>query len=239
MSKTLKNDLKFINEHIAERITFDDIYKEKTMQERAKKAAYVVWTNYIFINPTTENLRDVKEEDYPTIKKLSYGAKNRLQSYLAFHLNKDHYEMSFDQLTEDQSYSVIRMCEEIFEDTKILVDWWRNPVENMSITGEDWFKQCKERFQHQKMINRLGFCFIDLNTKEFLIVSNDGMSWTRDQEMATRFNYSDADKKIKDQKSTAVTYAMDKKIKGIAVSRKLKMFTQSRNEMANDFIMEF
>lgn len=233
----MNKDLKFINEHIANRMKFDDCFNEETMQQKANKAFYAVWTNYIFINPTTENLRELKEEDFSIIKKLSYGTKNRLQSYIAFHLNRDHYDMMFNELTEDQAYTVIRMCEEVFEDTKILVDWWRSPVESGSVTGEEWFQECKERFQKQKFIDRLGFCFIDMETKRFLLIDDNGVSWTTDQKEATRFNMR-KEGLIQDQSDVSVQKTVEKQVDLIIKKNSLKMFHQSRDKAANDVFVE-
>lgn len=232
----INKDKKFIQEHIENPMSFDDYQKEATINEQAKKAFYAVWSNYIFINPTTQNLRELKESDYAIIKKLTYGAKNRLQSYIAFHLNRDHYEMNFMDLNEDQAYTVIRMCEEVFEDTKLLVDWWRNPVSvNDSQTGEEWFKVCKEKFQHQKQINKLGFSFIDLVKKRFLLLKNGEVFWTTNQDEATRFNLM-SENKILDQDK--FHNEIDEKVSSLIGLKGLKSFHQGRGEGETDFFFE-
>lgn len=236
----MNKDLKFITEHIENRMAFDDCFKEETMSQKAKKAFYAVWTNYIFINPTTENLRELKEEDYAVIKKLSYGAKNRLQSYIAFHLNKSHYELFFDDITnEDQAYSIIHMCEEVFNDTKILVDWWRNPVTDDGLTGEEWFKNCKEQFQKKKMIERVGFCFINMAMKKFLIVEDSGISWTTEQSKATRFNLRDGKtKEIMDQNLESTQKQVESAVAKLVSMDNMKIFHQAKEETANNLYVE-
>lgn len=230
-------DNAFIEEHITNRQPFEAYEKEVTLQDKAKKAFYAVWSNWVFINPTTENLRDVTPEQYGIIKKLSYGTKNRLQSYIAYHLNRDHYEMNFSELTEDQSFAVVEMCREVFDETKLLVDWWRKPlVDNPQRTGEEWFQDCKERFQRRKLINKLGFCFIDLTKKEFLVCEDGKISWTTEQELATRFNY-EKDEEIQDQEKQETMNKVEHIVKVFTKNKNMKMFVQQRNEKANDLFV--
>ncbi len=187
----IDKNLSFMEEHIFSRTGFDKCLKEKTIQDQANKAFYSVWTNYIFNNPTTENLRDLKPENFQVIKKLSYGAKNRLQSYIAYNLNKDHYDFKMHEFTENESIYTIEMCREIFEDTKILVDWWRNPLSNEDDrTGEEWFQASKEAFQDRKRINRVGFLFINLDNNHFLKISDAGITWEKEQKNATILNFT-------------------------------------------------
>lgn len=242
MKNTNTKDTAFINEHILNRISFEDIYKQEIIQNRAKKAFYAVWTNWVFINPKTENLQELKESDFFLIKKLSYGTKNRLQSYLAFHINKDHYDMDFESLTEEESYSIIQMCEEIFNDSYILVNWWRSEIQRNDEleerqTGEEWFKKSKEKFQNQKLINKLGFCFIDLMKKRFLILKEDQLFWTQDQTMATRFILSEKGIML-DQEKESVKEEAEKMIEMKTKMSGLKMFLQQRNQNANEINIE-
>lgn len=234
-------DRLFIEEHIFSRNDFDDYLKEDTHQKRANKAFYAVWTNYIFINPVTENLRELQPEQYSIIKKLTYSAKNRLQSYIAFHLNKDHYGMRFEDFTEMESISTIEMCREIFYDTKILVDWWRKPVnQDTSQTGEQWFQECKEKYQRRKQINRLGYLFINLKTKQFLIYDGEQVAWTRNQNDATLFNTM-TNELIDDQSLTESKIKIAQNIKKITKNavkmEDLKMFNSiiERNSQTYNF----
>ncbi len=230
-------DNAFIQEHIVNRQPFDAYENESKMQDKAKKAFYAVWSNWVFINPTTENLRSLEPEQYAIIKKMSYGTKNRLQSYIAYHLNRDHYDMHMDEFSEDQSFAVIEMCREVFEETKLLVDWWRKPLQDEpTLSGEEWFKRSKERFQHRKLINKRAFCFIDLSTKQFLTCVDGKIDWTRDQEMATRFN-SVTDELIADQENQKTFDKVEKIIKVFTKNNNLKMFIQQRNEKANDLFV--
>lgn len=237
MNKNLNKDKAFIEEHIVNRQPFEAYEKEETMQSKAKKAFYAVWSNWVFINPTTENLRSVTPDQYATIKKLSYGTKNRLQSYIAYHLNRDHYEMHFQDFNEEQSLAVIEMCREVFEETKLLVDWWRKPLQDdPTMSGEDWFKDCKERFQRRKQINKLGFCFIDLSKKRFLVCIDGEISWTEDQDLATRFNYA-KNEEIEDQENEKTMNKVETVVKAFTKNNNLKMFVQHRNEKANDLFV--
>lgn len=231
-------DTKFINEHILNRMPFDDCFKEETIQEQAQKAFYAVWSNWVFINPTTENLRDVTPADYATIKKLSYGTKNRLQSYIAFHLNKDHYGMDFKLFTHDESFSVINMCAELFEDTKILVDWWRTPVSTAeSLTGEEWFKVCKLRFMHRKQINKIGFVFFDLNKKEYITMIDGKFSWITEQDDATRFNLIENDLIVDQELESTKEIIFDKINKTLKLDT-LKCFVKGNSDTAKPFLID-
>lgn len=236
-----KKDELFINEHILNRISFDDIYKEKTIQNKARRAFYAVWTNWIFINPKTENLQALNPEDYGMIKKLSYGTKNRLQSYLAFHLERDHYEMNFDDFSDNESYSTIQMCEEVFNDTYLLVNWWRSNIQTRDLTetlqtGEEWFQKSKEKFQHQKLVNKIGYCFIDLLKKRFLVVKEEDIFWTTEQEMATRFNLKENTEKslILDQETESNKEEIITNVMKIVNNKNLKVFLQQRNQKSNE-----
>lgn len=232
-------DLSFMDEHIFGRKPFDQYENEETHQKKANKAFYAVWTNYIFINPTTENLRETTPEQYAIIKKLTFGAKNRLQAYVAYHLNKDHYEMRFEDFDEMQSFTTIEMCREIFNDTKILFDWWRSPMSNEnSQTGEEWFQECRERFQHRKQINKLGFLVINLKIKEFLIYDGESIRWTKNQKEATHFNCI-KDGLIEDQSTNETKVKMALKLKevtnGVVDLQDLKLFNSVKEQNSNFF----
>ncbi|MBM24252.1 MAG: hypothetical protein CL760_00910 [Chloroflexi bacterium] len=241
-NKSKKDEL-FINEHILNRITIEDAFKEDTMQKKAKKAFYAVWTNWIFINPKTENLRAIEKKSYPIIKNLSYGAKNRLQSYLAFHLNRDHYDMNFESFTEEEAYSSIQMCEEIFADSYLLVSWWLSKIptinnENFNLTGEEWFKLSKEKFQRQKIINKLGFCFIDLNKKRFLSVRDNEIFWVPKQEQATRFNVKGGKKMmILDQENDRIKNLVQDYVEKLTGNKSLKQFIQQTTESTEEIFI--
>lgn len=228
----------FMEEHIFSRIKFEDHEKEETPQTKAAKAFYAVWSNYIFINPTTENLRETLPEQYAIIKKLSYGAKNRLQAYIAYHLKKDHYDMRFENFNDMEVYSTIEMCREIFDDTKILFDWWRDPISSeINQTGEDWFQECRERFQHRKQINKLAYLIINLKTKMFLHYDGEKVSWTRIQKDATNFNIVKNDL-IEDQSLDKTKLDMILNLKSILDGvniEDLKLFNSTKETNSNLF----
>lgn len=235
-----KSDKDFIVEHIENRKDFDECLKEETPQMQASKAFYNVWSNYIFINPTTENLRNLEPENYTLIKKLSYGAKNRLQSFIAYHLNTDHYEMQFSELDNKESDYVVELCRSVYENTKILIDWWRKPLnEEQEMTGEGWFQECKERFQKQKHIDRAGFVFIDLNKRQFLKIENDEIYWTNDDKQATRFNKK-VDDIIMDQNDKQIENAVSEYVREFlnrSSMKGLKVFITHRKETDSNFII--
>lgn len=231
-------DYKFIEEHILDRKPFDEYLKEETIQEQAQKAFYSVWANWIFINPTTKNLRNVTEDDYATIKKLSYGTKNRLQSYIAFHLKKDHYHMDFKTFSVEESFTTIKLCEEIFDDTKILVDWWRASVSvDNRMTGEEWFQKCKVKFMHRKQINKIGFVFIDLNTNKFLKMVEGEAVLISEQDDATRFNLIHNDL-IVDQEIPQTKDILNSKVKTLTNLNNLKIFIKAKDGDTEYFVFD-
>lgn len=235
---TNDKDLHFMKEHIFKRVLIDEYLKEDTIQKQANRAFYSTWTNFIFNNPKTENLRELKESDYAIIKKLTFGAKNRLQSYLAYHLNKDHYDLLFTRLSDEAAIASIEMCLEIYNDTKILVDWWRNPIDETNQTGEEWFQKCKEKHQHQKNVNRVGFLFINLVAKTFLKVENNKFYWTKKQSDATLFNVVDKDGIILDQNEKETQTILLTNLQKEMSLKNLKMFFGNRTAQNTFFTYE-